>query len=514
VIVDQPAGTLHDNLYRSSDYYYNEEGYIGASIDDGLIGTLVEGDDGCVYIYNPFTGYPTGTWARAERAGGDTLVVRGHQPIFAWDNEVDSLDIFDITEVADEEGYYTFEVSYSEVQEARFLWRDGVLRSIDDKVMGISTSSYTNPGTWEWAKVGERNLVMRPINETVVALPAEAQKRPYLFHNDHSNWYSDPVVVDVAFLDNKVYIPVGSSSTIGDAWAVGTINGDKITFPTHQYLGCDNQYGRHLFFMTGTSQEVYNPYWEDYETKYYFTDEIVFDYDAQTGIFSSDSVMYVNSGDQFIYYYNQYKNMLYTPFEDVAAVPADPILHMGPMVVEFEGSDPFAGYFIDAETPFTDVEGNYLNPDNLYFNIYIDDASNLYTFTTSDYPSLPEDMTNVPALFHDGYVFGQYGRFQMVNFCSQSLFFDEDLVPVVEKVGIQSVYTGGGKENRSNIVWWDITAGAPYSGINEAVASDARVIATDYYDLSGRKLAAPQSGFCIKVVTMSDGTRKAMKLIY
>jgi len=178
VIVDQPAGTLHDNLYRSSDYYYNEEGYIGASIDDGLIGTLVEGDDGCVYIYNPFTGYPTGTWARAERAGGDTLVVRGHQPIFAWDNEVDSLDIFDITEVADEEGYYTFEVSYSEVQEARFLWRDGVLRSIDDKVMGISTSSYTNPGTWEWAKVGERNLVMRPINEDCCGTACRGTETP------------------------------------------------------------------------------------------------------------------------------------------------------------------------------------------------------------------------------------------------------------------------------------------------------------------------------------------------
>lgn len=515
IIKEQPEGTLFDNLYRSSDYYYNDEGYISALSEDGVVGRVVEGTDGNVYIYNPFSGFNTEAWAKAERAEGDTIIVRGHQPIFAWEEEggfveVDSLDIFDIVETADEEGYYTFDVSYSPIQEAKFLWKDGTLKSVDQKVMGISTSSYEVPGTWEWAKVGERNLVMNVIEAQKVVLPEGVEMRAYKFHNDHENYYSDANVVNVGFKDSHVYLNVGSR--LENAWIEGTIDGNTITFNTEQYLGSDNVYGRHIFFIAGSVSEVYDPYWDEYTKEYAMADNIVFSYNAETGAFSSKDAMFVNSGNRAIYYYDLYQNMIYEPFNEVAAVPQAPFLHMGPMVVDYTGSEPFAGYFIDTEVLFSDVDGNFINPNKLFFNVYIDE--DIYTFTTQDYPMLENDMTDIPALFHDGYVFGQYGRFQMVNFCSQDLFFDADLKPIVKRVGVQSIYRGAGEERRSVISWWDVAAGQPVDAIENVSDNAADVVAVKYYDQLGRQVNELGRGIYIKVMHLRNGATKTVKIAH
>ncbi len=517
IITEQPEGVVYDNLYRSSDYYYNEEGYCSASSEDGLVGQIVEGNDGCLYIFNPFSGFPTNTWAKAERAEGDTVIIKGHQPIYALEGgEVDSLDIFDITETAvgdDEEGYYyTFTSTYSPVQEAKFIWKNGTLTSVDDKVLGISTSSYDNPGTWEWAKVGDYNYSFKPVTEEVETLPEDVVFKPYKFHNDRHNSYSDPVVLNVGFLgDDVVYLQL--DSTIATGWVKGYIEGNTLTFPSHQYLGSNNSHGRHLFFMAGYSTQTYNEDWKDYVTNYYFADKITFTYNPEDQSFSSDSIMYENSGDNFVYYYVKNSDMSYTPFKEVAATPADPIIHMGPEVVRMDdGIDPFTSYFIDLETPFVDTDSTFINPNKLYYNVFIDD--DLYTFKQSEYPTLPGDLTDVPVLLHDGLLVGMYGRFHMVNFSNDALFFDTDMNPIVNKVGVQMVYKGSNEVHKSNIVWWDVAAGAVVDdGMeNKTFSGHTHATRVVYYDLMGRRVSAPAHGIFIKKEACSDGKVKTSKV--
>lgn len=50
------------------------------------------------------------------------------------------------------------------------------------------------------------------------------------------------------------------------------------------------------------------------------------------------------------------------------------------------------------------------------------------------------------------------------------------------------------------------------TGINKVEDSDADVVSTEYYDLSGRSLNNAQKGINIKVMKYSDGTTKTVKV--
>lgn len=514
IIVEKPEGTLYDNLYWNSEYYYSDEGYCTAGAEDGTVATIVEAANGDIYIYNPFSGFPVNSWIKGEKAGGDTINVRGYQPVYAYDyggkTEVDSLVIFDVKETKhqDEEGYeyYSFDASRTAGQVAKFLWKDGTLTQLDDHILGISTA--TDSGTYTWAKVGDYHIKARKVDDPVLKLPDNLTWKNYKFLNDATNSFSDATVIKLGFdNDNNVYFNMNAD--INNSWIKGTIDGNKLTFKGHQYFGTDNKYHRHLFFMPGRAETTYDSSNDDEVTNYYFTDNITFDYNPQTGAFQSDSVMFLNSGDQNVYYYTMYKNMRFEPFTQVAATPTEPIIHMGPEVVKFSEDDTgFASYFIDLETPFLDVDSNYINPDSMYYRIYLDDSTNVYTFTTSDYPTLTEDMTDIPVLLHDGTIVGMYGRFHMVQFASQDLFFDTDLNSVVERVGVQMFYKGQGETRHSKIVWWNIDEQKVENGI-KAPMTTAGEGHVNYYDLSGRRVENPSNG--IYIMKQGNNVRKVFK---
>lgn len=75
-ITTQPEGTLIDNMVVSyggltQNWLY---GLMDVSTDGGM-GKIVEGADGNIYIYNLPTSLNAGTWVRAEKAEGDTVVI-------------------------------------------------------------------------------------------------------------------------------------------------------------------------------------------------------------------------------------------------------------------------------------------------------------------------------------------------------------------------------------------------------------------------------------------------------
>ena len=82
----------------------------------------------------------------------------------------------------------------------------------------------------------------------------------------------------------------------------------------------------------------------------------------------------------------------------------------------------------------------------------------------------------------------------------------------VERIGLQSVYMGGGVEKRSAIVYYDFTNGTSTStGITSAKAATAGKVA--YYDISGRRVNAPSKGLYIKQVIAADGSKKTVKIM-
>ena len=73
----------------------------------------------------------------------------------------------------------------------------------------------------------------------------------------------------------------------------------------------------------------------------------------------------------------------------------------------------------------------------------------------------------------------------------------------LQRIGVQSVYEGGGETNYSEIGWYDLLA----SGVTSITADENRTI--EYYDLMGRRVDANKLTRGIYVT--SDGRKILVK---
>ena len=203
----------------------------------------------------------------------------------------------------------------------------------------------------------------------------------------------------------------------------------------------------------------------------------------------------------------EYSNVTASPFTEVAAVPMTPEIFRYELTPVWEEDDPRVrglSYFTDTYVPPLDVNGNFINPDKLCYLYYVDDDVP-FVFTVANYsfseevdgfyyvPEWTEDFTYIPYNFKD-----EYQDFSNIR---TYLRWGE-----ITRLGIQSIYYGGGEEHRSPIHYFGEEVS---TGIKGNAAANANGQAA-CYDLQGRRLQTPVHG--INIVRMSDGTiRKVSK---
>ena len=489
-IMDVPEGTLYDNMYASSFAYGLGWGDIYIQNVDGGIGKVVEGDDGNLYIYNPISqGYIWFSilpWIKAEPAGDGKYVV--HLP---------QLYIIDVGDP-----YYAYCMHYDEDEgmpvveeegDIEFTWENGVLTQLGDKFIGLCDA------TADWFYMADQHIVYAPQNDEITTLPEDMFVQSYTM-----TYLSDPsdltqtkeTVVSVAIDGEDIYMG-NLNNNNPDSYIKGHLADGKATFPTRQYLGPDAYYNGHIYVLTG---EAY----VDAETysspvfNYNLNDEIVFnvDEDARNIVAEWPAAMVTNVGPNTLSILNDYVAPGLAAFDEVPAVPATPVFTDEDVTVNSS-----AGWTVLHFTiPTVDVDGNKLNENKLYYNIYLD--GEVFTFDPEDYIGLSSAMTNIPYKFEDNINFDIYisnGRHTVYLYTTD-----------FEQVGVQSIYTAGDEENRSDIVY---NLNPNVTGINE-MASGARVVDTRYYDLTGRQLpTAPATGIYLKHVTYSDSTSTAVKVV-
>ena len=133
------------------------------------------------------------------------------------------------------------------------------------------------------------------------------------------------------------------------------------------------------------------------------------------------------------------------------------------------------------------------------YSIYLDNDQ-IYTFRASDFPNeLTEDVTEIPSsVFYNSWNLSTYGA---------NLYFDE--APLfTHQVGIQVFYTINGVKNASDIVYLEVF---PVSGVDE-LNSGKQVADVRYFNMAGQEMKQP-NGLTIQVITFTDGTRTAAKVI-
>jgi len=235
------------------------------------------------------------------------------------------------------------------------------------------------------------------------------------------NNFCEPVsgYVNIGFDGNDCYMQ-GFCHYLPETWLKGTLEGDKITFPGDQYFG---------------------PYDADAYTHYEFylrPEDVVFTYDAEAGKMTAEGEIYVREAIRN-YKGDVYNDPVITKVIEKAATPATPNIS--------QIYDATSGPVVMFTVPTVDTEGNAVASSKLFFQFFKDVEQEIsdVTFDPADYSGLTEAMTVFPYGFSCG-----------ENIAYNYMYLKQADYSSWNKIGIQSIYNGGGEENKSEIFWFTI----------------------------------------------------------
>lgn len=325
-----------------------------------------------------------------------------------------------------------------------------------------------------------------PVIIEPVTPPADLVADSYLFnamvqeneYDENDNPYlSEPTEysyqMQIGFDGNDVYFKSFSEDT-ADLWAKGTLSedGKTVTIPANQYMG-------QLTIL-----------W--YTFKYYLTaiDEqgnmidIVLNYDAEKNTFTTNQTLVLHDGKRKLGTpYQVFTNVEITKLQDIAATPATP------SVTGFSGDAESQYRSIMVDVPTTDVDGNDLVYSKLFYTIWVEkgNAVEQITFSPDLYGKLTEDMTEIPYGFTDNWDIYTNGKVYL----NQSV----EEIQSWTKIGVQSIYYGGGERKVSEMGWFENPMYETTTGISALKANDLRNAVI--YNLAGQRIQTPQKGLNI-----------------
>ena len=321
-------------------------------------------------------------------------------------------------------------------------------------------SIYTGGGETKTSEIGWYTITF----PQTIELPEGAEVATYNFKGEYYVENKDNIPfsrqAQVAFVDDEVYI-AGISEDNPDYWIKGTKSedGNTYTFAKGQTLGLYQTQDGGLIplFLMGYSS-VFGAL------------DVKMSFDAETSTFTTLTETVVNAlyVDNLYYLDRIVAGAVIQPIQDVAAVPATPSAdHMR-----------FTAYgdVIEFTIPTTDVDGAPLLTDKLSYKLYYDEGdgeAHEITFTPEFYQELEAAMTEIPYGFTDEYDFYDGELF---------LNMDEYYDYAWKRIGIQSIYAGGGETNVSEIGWYDVTYPEVVAAPEGAEIKDYGFFGTSYYN--------------------------------
>ena len=488
VISDAPAGTVYENMYVNSEAYGLGWGDAYYQKVDGGLGGVDVANDGFIYVQAPISqAYIWGLgspWLKCEKKEGDVIVM--HLPQLYC---IDAGDPYYAQRLVPSANGKTFVVD-STTQDVKFTWKDNKLTQVDDCLVGLCDA------TGGWFYMGDFNIKYTINPDKPIVKPEGLTKATCKmeYKSDAKDLTAEKfVMVNVFNADGKVYVD-HMEKGLPDAVMCGTVSADgkSVEVPAKQYLGIDLEYNAHVYVLTGNAK-IDGAGTEKPFFNYDKTASIKLTRDA-SGKMAAEypASLVVNCGRENLYIISDYVAPRFVPQEDKAMTPADPV---------FTADDirPSTNFdLVKFVLPVKDVDGNDLNVNELYYNVYYNDAP--YVFTPEVFKGLTAPMTDIPYAFSDTEfdIYPSGGKHTIY-------FYDKNYT----KLGVQSIYRGGGEERRSNVVW----VNRPVTGIDDVNADMREVKSVSYYNVAGQQIAEPTSGVCIKRIQYADGTVKAEKVI-
>ena len=286
--------------------------------------------------------------------------------------------------------------------------------------------------------------------------------------------YYDPAELtlwlNVGFDGDDAYIQGLAADVNSDAdqlWVKATKNeAGQYVIPANQFMGSVS------FWMSSND--------------YYFTAidndgkmvDAVFDFNAEKSEFTTTQTLVLNGLLADVYAYQTFTDVVITKFNEIAVSPADPKVNS----IDFgEWSSS-----ISCSIPTESSNGDILNPKKLFYTVWVekDGQQAPYIWKADMYYGVDEDATEVPWSFN-------YSSWDGTH----NIYFQDGVEEcnTWTKVGIQSVYYGGGECNKSEVDWIE---NPNASGISD-IATDAKAGKYVIYNIAGQRMDAPRKGLNI-----------------
>lgn len=502
---DVPEGRVEYYGRSSERSYLVLYGAIAISEDAGLATEFVFTDDNKVYINEPITYAMEDTWIVGDvNEAGDRITIKGGQP-YAWIDRGWKFEYEESTIIM----YYLFisnevvtkkwDPETMQEYDSPWYWQTDdneiVLVKDGDNWVPENPELTMTLGTWYeqdlefgWQGYADDGLYYTRITDEVVTPPADLQTEQYSMI-----WGFEAKWVNFGVYGDKVYVQSIDCDVPG-SWSMGTIEGDKVRFPEVQFMGKATD--RHWVYLYGGAlQMIWDEYAQQELLSIYPHKDHVWEYEPENEkMYREGYVMSsTNKSDDYskLYLRSATKNPVIrkqhldpnvkpqAPYT-LMTFPYDDILHE--MVFTF-----YAPTFNEA--------GDYLDPDHLYYQIYLD--GELLTFDPLDYCKITEPFTYVPYTFTDGYDFRHQFLFRTVYF----------YIDGIDRIGVRMAYDYNGTWLYSDIAEEDI----PQADVDEVGA--AEVVDVRWLDMQGTPVSQPSKGLYIKMSTMSDGTVRTEKVM-
>lgn len=282
---------------------------------------------------------------------------------------------------------------------------------------------------------------------TVVTPPEGMETAAYGLKTQSFNYgvYTSTVMpLTIGFHDADVYIQ-GLCEYLPEAWIKGTREGNSVTFAKGQYFGAS----------TGMDETEYPMYFGGCDESWVTTEgsvdmqDVVMAIDAE-GVMTTATWMLVNSEATVVNPYVALTHNTIVPISDVAATPATPSIAN---FLPYSAENGYAG--VSLTIPVADINGEPILVGKLSYRLFIDVEKDIQPLTIQDYDG--HSFTEIPYTYTDNWNI-EYGGY--------AVYWYEETA-AINRIGVQTVYYGGGEERVSDIGWLDVK---PYA--DEAATFD------------------------------------------
>lgn len=486
LIKDRPVGTYNNKLTWTSEAYfeYNNAAQTG-QIAQRTCEIVVNGTD--FYLRNPISEFRTDTWLKGTIDENGNVTIPTPQLIYE-DTYLETTYQYYLSRMIPGEAPNDYTIVYvpdTEQTDLHFIYKNGDFYQTDDDVLlGLTNSE----GAWTY--YGDKNIVVDKFDVEINAPEniSTMEMNPFVIRYDSqgkpgSGIFEMGIDGDIAWIHNI-------TSLVDDCWIKGNIKDDKIIIKGNQYLGANvpESIGPsyHTYLLTATSEERTSSdgrltWWIHTEVP-----EITFTKTADN-TYTTEGTIIINIGNNGIDKITEMQNSSISPYQNVALAPAKPVIldYKQYQESEYCGSVTF---MLKPEA----ANGEYLNPNNIYYNIFLDTPDQPYALTQEEYPLLPvKEIVDIPYYFNDGTAIYRNNNTFTFVFYPQGLTW----------IGIQAYYQDGDNVKKAEISWINLEDGSTQypeekpNAITEIDAESNEVIA--YFDLTGRKINNPEKGIYI-----------------